>query len=73
MAIELVKIIYPAGKTSGLQRRGDFTVGHVYEVDRATADALLAKGFELSESVDHKSDTAAASTAGAQSAAGAKK
>lgn len=73
MAIELVKVIYPKGKTDGLLALGSFQVGHVYEVDKKTADELIAAGFEPADSINPKSDTADASTAGAQSAAGAKK
>lgn len=70
--MELVKIIYPKDKTSGLLALGDYQVGHVYEVDRKTADDLIAAGFELATD-QPKSDTADASAAGAQSAAGSKK
>ena len=73
MAIELVKVIYPKGKTDGLLALGVYQVGHVYEVDRTTADQLIAAGFEPADSVKPKSDTADASTASAQPAAGAKK
>lgn len=73
MAIELVKIIYPIGKTDGLLALGAYQVGHIYEVDRTSADQLIAAGFELADSIKPKFDTADASTAGAQSAAGAKK
>ncbi len=70
--MELVKVIYPKGKTDGLLALGSFQVGHVYEVDKKTADELIAAGFELDEA-QRKSDTADASTASAQPAAGAKK
>ena len=71
--MELVKVIYPKGKTDGLLALGAYQVGHVYEVDRTTADQLIAAGFEPADSINPKSDTAAASTAGATSVAGAKK
>ena len=71
--MELVKVIYPADKTSGLQRLGEFQVGHVYEVDRKTADQLIAAGFEPVRAEKPKHDTADASAASAQPAAGAKK